>query len=69
MKGKSSFTRAEADQIIILISKKLKASKHKQKQIRDKIRRIGFYYSDFSSVKIQGGYTQDDFFRFVKILK
>jgi hypothetical protein len=67
MKGKKIFTQNEADQILKLIEEKLKTSKSKQKGVRDKIRGIGFYYSDFSNQKIPGGYTQDDFLKFIKI--
>ena len=58
MKGKKSFTRQEAEKIKILINRKVKASKYDQKRIRDEIRAIGFYFSDFSSKK---GYTIADF--------
>lgn len=58
MKGKILFTRAEAEKIKLLINRKVKASKYDQKRIRDEIRAIGFYFSDFSSKK---GYTVADF--------
>lgn len=58
MKGKKLFTYSEAEKIKLLINKKVKASKYDQKRIRDEIRAIGFYFSDFSSKK---GYTVDDF--------
>lgn len=58
MKGKKTFTREEAEKIRILINKKVRASKYEQKRIRDEIRAIGFYFSDFSNKK---GYTVDDF--------
>lgn len=64
LKGKSNFSRSEADEIISLIRKKLKASTDEQKKVRDKIRKIGFYASDFG---IGGGYTEKDFLRVVKI--
>jgi len=67
MKGKNVFSQKEVDQILKLIEEKLKASKSKQKGIRDKIRVNGFYYSDFSSQKRPGGYNQDDFLAFVNI--
>jgi|25_taG_2_1085351.scaffolds.fasta_scaffold01231_5 hypothetical protein len=60
MKGKSKFTTEEADQIEQLIKKKLAAGVSEQKSIRNKIRRLGFYASDFG---IGGGYTVDDFRR------
>ena len=65
MKGKSIFTRSEADAIISLIRKKVVAETNEQKRLRDKIRAIGFYASDFG---IAGGYTEHDFLRVVKIV-
>ena len=65
MKGKSIFTKKEADEIIALITQKLKASASEQKKIRDKIRKLGFYASDFG---IGGGYTVADFKKVVKIV-
>lgn len=67
MKGKDTFTQKEADQILELIELKLKTPLKKQVNIRNKIRRLGFYFSDFSSEKIPGGYTREDFLRFVVI--
>jgi len=59
MKGKNAFTQQEVEIIKKLIQEKLKAVPEKQKGIRDKIRKIGFYYTDFSSKK--DGYTVEDF--------
>lgn len=59
------FTRMEAETIINLIRKKLVASPNEQKRIRDKIRALGFYASDFG---IGGGYTEHDFMRVVRII-
>jgi hypothetical protein len=64
MKGKSRFTREEANEIIALIRKKLVSDSNGQKRIRDKIRNLGFYASDFG---IGGGYTEIDFIRVTKI--
>ena len=64
MRTKAYFTRAEADLIIALIKEKLKADTVKQKGIRAKIRRIGFWADDFG---LGGGYTVADFLRFAKI--
>jgi hypoxanthine-DNA glycosylase len=64
MKGKSTFTRSEADAIIALIRQKLQANSAEQKSIRDKIRKIGFYASDFG---FGGGYNEFDFLRVVTI--
>lgn len=64
MKGKSIFTRVEADKIIALIRLKLKADTNTQKGIRNKIRDLGFYATDFG---IGGGYTEHDFLRVITI--
>lgn len=58
MKGKKSFTRSEAEKIKSLINRKVRSSKYDQKRIRDEIRAIGFYFSDFSNEK---GYKVTDF--------
>lgn len=65
MKGKSKFTEKEAAEIILLIEKKLVAGKEEQKKIRDEIRALGFYMTDFSNRK---KYTTEDFMRVVKII-
>lgn len=65
MKGKSTFTQIEANAIIALIRKKLVANRNEQKRLRDKIRALGFYASDFG---IGGGYNEHDFLRVVKII-
>ena len=59
MKGKNIFTTSEVDKIKKLIAEKGEATPSKQKGIRNKIRELGFYYSDFSSQK--DGYTVEDF--------
>ena len=59
MKGKNIFTTSEIDKIKKLIAEKVEATPSKQKDIRDKIRTLGFYYSDFSPKK--DGYTVEDF--------
>jgi hypothetical protein len=65
MKGKSTFTRTEADEIYRLIEEKLTADSNGQKRIRDRIRKLGFYASDFG---IGGGYTVKDFMRVATIV-
>lgn len=65
MKGKSTFTLQEVEQIETLISVKLKATSEKQKVIRDKIRKLGFYASDFN---IRNGYTVADFRSIVSVV-
>lgn len=57
MKGKSIFTQSEANAIKALIREKLKATTSEQVAIRNKIRVLGFYASDFG---IGGGYTEND---------
>ena len=59
MKGKNIFTTFEVDKIKKLIAEKVEATHSKQKGIKNKIREVGFYYSDFSSQK--DGYTVEDF--------
>ena len=58
MKGKSHFTTEEAKEIEKLIVLKLKLDAVKQKGIRNKIRKVGFYASDFG---LRGGYSVQDF--------
>jgi hypothetical protein len=65
MKGKSTFTLSEAEQIEALITAKMKATSDKQKGIREKIRKFGFYASDFN---LTNGYTVADFRGVVTIL-
>lgn len=68
MKGKDTFTKDEANRIVALIEQKLKAGKDEQKKIRDKIRALGFYSSDFG-MGSGYGYTVEDFKRVVTIEK
>mgnify|MGYP001061491924 CR=1 FL=1 len=63
MKGKREFTDDEANKIRNLIKQKLLASTNEQKGIRNKIRDLKFYFSDFSDKK---GYTVDDFNQLIK---
>ncbi len=64
MKGRKIFTKREANEIILLIEEKLKASTTKQKGIRAKIRKRGFFASDFG---FGGGYDVSDFLSVVTI--
>lgn len=59
MKGRNTFSTFEVQQIKELIEQKVKALSNQQKTIRQEIRNIGFYYSDFSPAK--DGYTVSDF--------
>lgn len=47
MKGKNVFSKQEAEQIERLISQRCSAESSQQKKIRDKMRAIGFYGSDY----------------------
>lgn len=64
LKGRSKFTKEEADVIIELIRLKLASSSTKQKGIRAKIRRLGFFASDSG---LGGGYDEQDFLNAVQI--
>jgi hypothetical protein len=64
MKGKMTFTRDEVDQISRLIRKKVDSDKKTQQALRKKIRKLGFYASDFG---LGGGYTEKDFLRVAKL--
>ena len=59
MKGKKTFTKSEANKIIHLLGLKVNSERNKQKTIRDKIRRIGFYITDFDQT--YSGFTKRDF--------
>lgn len=65
MAKKSIFTKDEAQQIEALIEQKLQANGDKQKGIRNKIRALGFYASDYSVYK---RYTVTYFRSVVKII-
>ncbi len=58
MKGKNQFSEFEFEMLKKLTSEKVKASPDKQKGIRNKIRNLGFYYSDFNTQK--NGYDLKD---------
>lgn len=65
MKSKPSFTKAEAEAIVKLIREKLEAKPDKQKGIRAKIRRIGFYASEYG---FRNGYTVEQFLSIARII-
>ena len=64
MKGKKQFTKSEASQIVSLIQEKIISDTAAQKKIRAKIRRLGFYSSDYS---LPRGYDSNDFLRVARI--
>jgi hypothetical protein len=66
MKGKQIFTMSEANQIKKLIRQKLISDKLTQTKVRNKIRALGFYITDFSNKK---GYTVEDFEKAVTITR
>lgn len=54
MKGKDTFTLAEISELRNLIRERIKADKSRQKAIRAKMRKIGFYgFDDFGIVDMQ----------------
>jgi hypothetical protein len=64
MRTKATFTEQEKNEIIKLIEQKLKADTQRQKTIRAKIRKLGFWASDFD---FKPGYTVNDFLGVAKI--
>lgn len=56
---KKTFTEKQIEEIRRLLEKKVSSSKEKKKSIRNKIRRLDFYISDFRSKKEE--FTQHDF--------
>lgn len=67
MKGLNTFTNSEILTLKKLIAEKEIATPDKQKGIRGKIRKIGFYFSDFSSRK--DGYSVADFEELISLKK
>ncbi len=65
MKSRTTYTREEADEIIKLIEEKLKSDTPTQKGIRAKIRKRGFWASEFG---FRDGYTADNFLSVIKII-
>jgi len=65
MKGKSTFSKTEANKIKKLIELKLVSNAATQKKIRDEIRALGFYMTDFSNKK---KFTVEDFEKFTIII-
>lgn len=63
MKGKSIFTKREVEQIVSLIRQRCSADRNGQKQIRAKMRRIGFYGQDDFGIFDM---TEDKFFRLIE---
>jgi hypothetical protein len=66
MKGKGVFTGHEARKIESLINQKLFSKRNEQNIIRNHIRKMGFYMTDFSNKK---RYTIADFRNVVIIIQ
>ncbi|WP_313529209.1 hypothetical protein [Sphingobacterium multivorum] len=62
------FQQSEALKEIALIESKLKAGKEEQKKIRNEIRTLGFYGTDFG-MRPGYGYMVDDFKNVITILR
>jgi hypothetical protein len=58
MKGRSTFTPSEIDAIRRLLREKVRADRGRQKRLRDQLRSIGFYISDFA--EDQTGFSEWD---------
>jgi hypothetical protein len=58
MQGRSSFTRAEIEELRRLIREKQTTDRDCQKVLRGRMRRMGFYISDFASD--YGGFVVSD---------
>ena len=59
MRGRDCFTSQEARDIRNLLEQVRAAERSRQKRLRDQIRAIGFYISDWPPVS--GGFTASDF--------
>jgi len=62
VKGTNRFTAAQADRIRALLRARAVAERVEQKRLRDELRAMGFYISDWSGP----GFTQTDFDRLVR---
>jgi nucleoside-triphosphatase THEP1 len=58
MKGRAKFTAVEADRIREDLRQKVRAAGDEQKTIRNRMRRLGFYISDFTDA-VDGFLVQD----------
>jgi len=64
MKGKSIFSKGDANKIKKLIKLKLVSDSSTQKELRNEIRALGFYMTDFSNKK---KYTVEDFEKYTTV--
>jgi hypothetical protein len=58
MRGRSTFTPSEIDAICRLLREKVRADRGRQKTLRNQLRSLGFYISDFASD--QAGFAEGD---------
>lgn len=58
MKGKAKFTATEAAEIRELLNKKPRSASDEQKNLRGRMRRVGFYITDFTDA-VDGFLVQD----------
>ncbi len=65
MKGKDEFTKEEYEAIVSLLKSKVKADKSGKKSFRTKIRKIGFFSSDFKN-NDGDEFDDNDFKRLIK---
>ena len=63
MKGKSNFTKSECVILMRLIKRKVNSNKSEQKNIRNEMRDMNFYISDFTDKK---GFDVDDFSQLIE---
>lgn len=63
MKGKSNFTKSECVILKRLIKRKVNSNKSEQKNIRNEMRDMNFYISDFTDKK---GFDVDDFSQLIE---
>jgi hypothetical protein len=66
MRGKSAFTQREAETIRQKLREVRRGDRDLQRQLREKLRAMGFYVSDFS--RSSHGFTAADLFRIVAAL-
>lgn len=64
MKGRSSFSEVEADEIRTILAEVRRAERSKQKGLRDRLRSRGFYIRDWAAD--QRGFTVSDFSELVE---
>jgi hypothetical protein len=60
MKGRDCFSNSQADEISGLLKKLRRAERSQQKRIRDRLRAIGFFISDWDDGGVDG-FTAADF--------